>query len=409
MADHPDRRRLLLGFILVNLATGAAAGVLQMAVPLYALSLNATNTEIGLIKGVNGIGFLLLVIPAGFLVDRFGSKRLYLTGSIGCNLVAIAVSLAAAPGSLIFLMGAYGFFRSLSFIATNAAFFRSLQVMGVERVGWLNGSLTLGFSFVGPLLGGYLAKALNYPSIFHLVALLMPLPILLVMFNYRDSERGRTATTCDGTIGAQIRKFKELLMDRSIYRILLTEGVAGGCSGVFGVFIIVIVVRNLHLAPTVASALLILNGAVFIAAVFLAGPLVRRLASSTLYLASFAASSLGLLGLAFGGSLPVMGLASAILGMGLGLCQVINYSAIGAMKGEKGKITSLLATAGCTGMTVGPLAAGQLAEHFGNQLIFAFFVPLFLLLSFIVVATEPGREAENSCQSSVLTRVGEAE
>lgn len=388
MPEPPDRRRLLLGFVTINLITGTAAGVLQMVVPLYALSLNASNAQIGLIKGVNGLGFLLLVIPAGFLVDRFGSKRLYLAGSISCNLVALAVSLAAKPVALMLLMGGYGFFRSLSFIATNAAFFRSLKTIGAERVGWLNGSLTLGFSFVGPLLGGYLANCVDFSRIVQMVAVLMPIPILLVLFHYRETPRATASAAKSRDIGSQLREFGALLRNRSIYRVLLAEGLGGACSGTFGVFIIVIVVRTLHLAPTVASTLLTLQGAFFIMAVFFAGPLVKRLSTPNLYLTSFAAASLGLIGLSGAGDLLVMGLASVLLGLGLGLNQLLNYSRIGEIPGEKGKITSLLATAGSLGLAVGPLAAGKVGEHFGNQLIFAFFVPFFLLLGLMTLCSQ---------------------
>ncbi|KAF0219076.1 MAG: major facilitator superfamily [Geobacteraceae bacterium] len=392
MSDHPDRTMLLLGFVTMNLITGIAAGILQMAVPLYALSLNATNAQIGLIRGVGGMGFLLLVIPAGFLVDHFGSKKLYLMGSLGCNLVALAVSFATKSIAMIFLMGGYGFFRSLSFIATNAAFFRSLQTIGVERVGWLNGSLTLGFGFLGPLLGGYLAKNADFPLIFQLVALLMPVPILLVFFFYRESHRPVAAGNKQG-VAAQLHDFKHLLLNRSIYQVLLAEGLGGACSGTFGVFIIVIIVRTMHLSPTVASFILTLHGGVFILAVFFGGSLLKKFSPPNLYLTTFAAASLGLLGLAFTSGLFVIGLATVLLSAGLGMIQLINYSRIGEIKGEKGKITSLLASAGSAGMTVGPLAAGLLGEYFGNQLIFAFFVPFFLLLSLQIILNE-SREKE---------------
>lgn len=401
MSDHPDRKRLVLGFVTINLCTGIAAGILQMAVPLYALSLNATNAQIGLIRSAGGMGFLLLVVPAGFLVDHFGSKKLYLMGSLGCNLVALAMSFAAKAMAMTLLMGGYGFFRSLSFVATNAAFFRSLQSIGVERVGWLNGSLTLGFGFVGPLLGGYLSKNADFPLIFQLVALLMPAPILLVLFFYRESHR--VSVTGNGRgVGAQLHDFKHLLANRSIYKILLAEGLGGACSGTFGVFIIVIVVRTMHLSSTVASFVLTLHGAVFILAVFCGGSLLKKSSPVNLYLASSTTASLGLLGLAFTSSLLAIVLATVALSVGLGMIQLLNYSRIGEIQGEKGKITSLLALAGSTGMTVGPLAAGLLSDYFGNHLIFAFYVPLFIALGLGLVLGGL-RQKEPVCEAVLVS------
>jgi MFS family permease len=384
MPDRPNGKKLLLGFVTVNLITGIVVGVFQMVVPLFALSLNATNTQIGLIRGVMGLGLLLTVIPAGFLVDHFGSKKLYLAGSICCTLVTIGVCLAANPFALIVLMGMYGFFRSLSLIATNAAFFSHLNVIGLEKAGWVNGTLSLGALAVGPFLGGYLAKYVAFSQIFKVVALLYPVPILLVIFFYREAVRRRDVADGAGRGASQLREFRELLKDRAISQLLLAEGLGGACSATFGVFIIVIIIRMLNLAPTVASALLTLQGGASIMVVFLAGPLVKRHSTSSLYLASCALASLGLLGLSLTASLPVIVLASAILGIGLGLIQLVNYSRIGSLHGEKGKISGLLMAAGGAGFTVGPLAAGLASEYLGNRLIFAAFVPIFLALGFMV-------------------------
>lgn len=388
MTDLHNKKTLLFGFVSINLFTGIVVGIFQMVIPIYALSLNASNAELGMIRGGMGLGMLLTVIPVGFLVDHFGSKRLYLAGSICCTLVIVGVCLAVSPIALIVLMSLYGFFRSLSLIATNAAFFRNLSVIGVDKAGWVNGSLLLGAVAIGPLLGGLLTKYLSYSSIFYAVLALYPVPIILVILRYREVSTRRSATDDSGQTRSQLQEFRELLHDRSIRLVLFAEGLMGACSATFGVLMIVIIIKTLNLSPTVASVVLTLNGGASILVVFTAGALVKRFSSAQIYLASFSIASLGLLGLSLHAYLPVILISSAILGIGLGMTQLVNYARIGSLRGEKGKVSGLLMAAGGMGFTAGPLLAGWLSHYVYNGLIFAAFVPLFLLLGLSVIFSE---------------------
>ena len=76
--------------------------MMNLILSIYALSLNATSTQIGLIKGISGLGDLLIVLPAGFLVDYLGSKKMY---SISAVLGAIIImSLSFATNIMLLLL-----------------------------------------------------------------------------------------------------------------------------------------------------------------------------------------------------------------------------------------------------------------------------------------------------------------
>ena len=388
MPEQHNRISLLLGFVLINLFTGVVVGVFQMVIPLYALRLNASNAELGLIRGGMGLGMFLTVIPAGFFVDHFGSKRLYLAGSILCTLVIVGVCLAVTPLALIALMSMYGFFRSLSLIATNAAFFRNLSVIGLDKAAWINGSLLLGAVAIGPLLGGLLTRYIDYPSIFRMVLVLYPVPILIVFFFYRESLIRRVSHDECGKSLSQFQEFKGLFLDKSIRFTLFAELLMGACSATFGVLMIIIVIKILRLSPTMASLVLTLNGCASILVVFTAGWLVKRFSSSRLYLTSFTIASLGLFGLSLPASVPIILLSSTILGIGLGLTQLVNYAKIGSLKGEKGKVSGLQVAAGGIGFTTGPLLAGWFSHYVDVGLVFACFIPLFILLGLTIIVSE---------------------
>jgi MFS family permease len=388
MTDQQDKTSLLFGFVSINLFTGIVVGIFQMIIPLYALSLNASNAEIGLIRGGMGLGMFLTVIPAGFLVDHFGSKRLYLAGSICCTIVIIGVCLAVSPFALMVLMSMYGFFRSLSLIATNAAFFRNLRVMGMDKAAWVNGSLLLGAVAIGPLLGGLLTNFMSYPSIFIMVLALYPIPILCVIFRYRESEIGRTMNDGRSKSITQFQEFKALLFDKSIRQILFAESLMGACSATFSVLMILIIIKTLHLSATLAAVVLTLNGCTAILVVFIAGSLVNRFSTSRLYLTSFTIASFGLFGLSLPANFPIILLSSMILGIGLGFTQLVNYARIGNLCGEKGKVSGLLTAAGGIGFTAGPLLGVWLTHYIEIGFVFAAFIPLFLLLGLSVIVSE---------------------
>ena len=405
MLEQHNRNSLLLGFVLINLFTGIVVGVFQMVIPLYALSLNASNAELGFIRGGMGLGMFLTVIPAGFLVDHFGSKRLYLAGSMLCTLVIVGVCLAVSPPALIVLMSMYGFFRSLSLIATNAAFFRNLGVMGMDKAAWINGSLLFGAVAIGPLLGGLLTTYLDYPSIFMMVLALYPVPILLVFFCYRESLISRVTTDESHKFLSQFQEFKGLFLDKSIRFTLFAELLMGACSATFGVLMIIIIIKTLHLSPTMASFVLTLNGCASILVVFTAAGLVRRFSSSRLYLTSFTIASLGLFGLSLPAHVPIILLSSTILGIGLGLTQLVNYAKIGSLQGEKGKVSGLQVAAGGIGFTTGPLLAGMFSHYIDIGLVFVSFIPLFMLLGLTIIVSE-GRKRLMGAEPQLSFDVG---
>lgn len=404
MTDQHNKTLLLLGFVSINLFTGITVGIFQMVIPLFALSLNASNAELGLIRGGMGLGMFLTVIPAGFLVDHFGSKRLYLAGSISCTLVIVGVCLAATPLVLIVLMSMYGFFRSLSLIATNAAFFRSLGIIGMEKAAWINGSLLLGAVAIGPLLGGLLTRYIDYSAIFLMVLLLYPIPILIVFFRYRETPVKSEESNEKGKFVSQMEAFKELLFDKSIRYTLLAESLMGACSATFSVLMIVIIIKTLKLSSILASVVLTLNGCSAILVVFTAGSLVKLFSPARLYLTSFIIASLGLFVLSLPSNLPLILLSSIILGIGLGLTQLVNYARIGSLRGEKGKASGLLLAAGGTGFTTGPLLAGWLSHYISVGQVFAAFIPLFLLLGLSIIVSEL-REKQSEDESHLALGV----
>jgi MFS family permease len=389
-----DRNKLGTGFLILNIISSTVLGAMQLVVPLYALRLQATTAEIGLIRGISGLGMLLLIIPAGFLVDHFGAKKLFLVGSLAGTISTLAIVSAKVPHVLIWVMGLLGLFSALTIAALNATFYSNLPAMGVEKTGWYKGSISIGLTFSGPLFGALLVNEIDFSIIFIILALLTLVPSVLVYYYHTEPVKSRAISEFGGVFRSQFDELLLLLRRRTFHLTLLAESLSNGCFATFSTFIVVITARILHLSPTAASLLLSVEGGFFILTVFAAGPLIKKLNSYKLLGVSVVVTVIGLACVSFSSTLLLMTVSSGVLGLGLGLINLLTSARIGLMEGEKGKIVALLSLSVGIGICVGPILGGAVGNYIGVRNIFLAFIPLFLLLLVVAFFKEKhhGRE-----------------
>lgn len=391
MKEHHEidtPKGLITSFLILNIVSGTVGGAMQLVVPLYAMSLQASTAQIGLIRGISGIGMLLLVIPAGFLVDHFGSKKLFLTGSFSGFLSTLALTLAKVPLAMIALMGLSGLFSSLKMTALNASFFRNLKNMGLEKAGWFKGSMSIGLTFLGPAFGAFLVKVAGFQAIFGLLAALTLIPTALVFFFHSEPTVNGPVSELGDVVRRQLKEFRQLIGQRTLYLPLLTESLSTSCFATFSTFVVVIAVQILHLQPAAASVLMTAEGGVFILTVFAAGPLITRLSQFQLYLLSVTVTSVGLAMVSISDSFSLLAVSAVVLGLGLGLINLVTSSRIGTMKGEKGKIVALFSASVGAGISLGPMLGGVIGQYLGTRQIFLAFIPLFLALVALAYRTD---------------------
>lgn len=381
MFEASPRHGRLPVFLLLSLTTGLGVGVMSITIPFYALSLSATPADVGLIRAASGIGSLLVVIPAGFVVDRIGARWAYHLGSLADILCVLSFRLVSNPGQLAALGFIDSGFRSLGFNAVTAIFYNALPRFGAKRVGWHKGALSIGLSFLGPVLAGTLLGTGSFGLVFGTVIALMVLANLLMMAidtpPPRPSHEGRL------TAGAA-RALSELwVLGRRPYvaLCLATETLVTATFTAFSTFIIVLAVQDLHLNSATASLLSGSEGATFIIAVFAAGGLVQRLSPHGALLTGACVVGGSLIGFAATSYLAALFGCALTLGFGLGLLNLVTTTCAGTLVGGKGRAVSLFMASASLGGASGPATAGILAGWFGIQAAFLVFVPLYALLA----------------------------
>lgn len=370
---------LAAGFVVMNVLAGTASGVMQLAAPMRALRLEATNAQIGMLQACGGLGMLLFVLPVGFLVDRFGPRRVFRVGGLAGAGVAAAVAFADTPLALILLMAGEGLLAPLRFTALNAAFFSRLRMIGLERAGWFKGSVSIGLTCLGPLLGGFLVRCAGFPVVFGVVVALELLCASMVSVLALE-EPDRCAGPPARGLGNQLAELASVLGERSIRPVLAAEMLGAGCFSAFTAFVVAVAARELGAGPIAISQVLIAEGAAFIVTAFLAGGLaahgaaLRRLAG--------AIAAVGVLGTAVASRPAALAAAGAVLGVGLGLVHVIVSSRLGELRGAQGKISGLFQASAGVGVTLGPLACALVSRWLPAHAVLLIFIPLFLALAF---------------------------
>ncbi len=366
---------LILKFMLINISTGIAMGMVNFILPIYALSLNASSTQIGLIKGIAGIGDLLVVLPAGFMVDYLGSKKMYSVSAVMGSSIIVLISFVSNIELLLLIMVFFGMARSLRTTSLNADFFKNMNLIGVKKGGWFKGSMSVGGALIGPILGGIAIVAMSFKSYFALAGVFLLAPFLVILARTNGRNKSPVRPKNLGFTDAS-NQYKALAKNRSLVSATIIESINGAFFIAFSTFIIVLVIKDLSLSPGAAAMLIALKGGATICVVFLCGQLLRK-NNTNLYLFSFIVTILALLVLGMSRDILQLAIASVVLGIGSGLITLITFTQIGNIDGEKGKIAGIFSFGFGMGSIIGPTVGGIIGDAYGVQMIFLAFIPLF--------------------------------
>ncbi|HSM94197.1 MAG TPA: MFS transporter [Anaeromyxobacteraceae bacterium] len=390
----PPATRLLAGLLATAALTGTAGGALQLGVPLLALSLGAGSAEVALVRSISGAGMLLLVLPVGFLVDRFGSRRVYAIGAVAGAALAAAYGAGPSLPIVIALMGLEGVCAPLRFTSLTAAFYGRLSALGVGKAGWFKGSMSFGLTFLGPLIGGLLASDAGFASLFAVVAGLHLCSAALGSLCDLDGDRPRGAAPPPRP-GEQAAELLRLLRTPPIRPALAAEFLGAATFASFSAFMVVIVVRVYGADATVASRILIVEGLSFILTAFACGRFGRH-PRALLAAAGFAGAA-GTVGTLAAVGPVSLALAGVGIGLASGLLHIYVASWIAGLREAGGKVSSIFQVAAGLGVTLGPLAAALAGRHLPPQAVLVIFAPLFLLLAGTVLwrpSPEPAVERD---------------
>jgi DHA1 family inner membrane transport protein len=91
-------------------------GAVPLFLPLIRTDLGLRYTQAGTLIAGNTLVYALMQIPAGYLADRFGPRRVFLVGFFGTSLTILAVGRTTNYETILAIMVLNGFLRSLVFM-----------------------------------------------------------------------------------------------------------------------------------------------------------------------------------------------------------------------------------------------------------------------------------------------------
>ena len=172
----------VLAIIAEGLFSRLSFGVIGFALPLYARHLGLSFAQIGILISLNSAVALCFKPLLGWVGDRFGLKRTFVSSIALRSLVSLLLAFAAGPWALYAIRGLYGVSMSLRDPSANGLIAEHGGEKSVASAfAWYQTARQVANSVSKALAGLLLAMtASNYAIVFYVAFALSLLPIILV-------------------------------------------------------------------------------------------------------------------------------------------------------------------------------------------------------------------------------------
>jgi EmrB/QacA subfamily drug resistance transporter len=184
---HPQRVKILVVMCVCLGTVLSAVSSLNVALPVLARATGATQTEMQWIIDAYALVFAALLLPAGALGDRFGRRRMLLTGLVIFGAAAAAAMTVSDPSYLILTRGALGVGAALVMPATLSII--TTTHPPEERASAVSvwAGVAGGSAILGLLVAGTLLEFFSWQSVFGLNVVLAVISIAATLILVPES------------------------------------------------------------------------------------------------------------------------------------------------------------------------------------------------------------------------------
>ncbi|OTG84195.1 hypothetical protein B9T31_13650 [Acinetobacter sp. ANC 4558] len=402
--------RFMLSFILVASTAGLGIGTAKVAISLFAIELNASEFEMGLIAASQMIGILFMGLPAGALIKRYGPLFIFSLGSLLAGLCYALTPWVQHAWFLILFSALASFCMPLRFVSLNTVFMSHLYQIGAAKAGWFRGAHMIGFMLIGPILAVWFTHNLGFIGGFIALGALFIIPVIIAptMFNsYQIDTKKATPISWKSVI----QPLYLLKKEKTLRYVSLLEFASSASMMYFTFFIVVIAIQNYGFSATAAASLVSLYGAIYMVTLFTVGHLFERLGKKHFYQISSASIATGLFFLALPWGQYWLWTGSAILGVGLGGMGVANLSTFAQIGQRVGmeNVSALSSFFGPVGSLLSGVVGGLFGYVWGLQNLFFIWMFLFLGLLVLLQIKQPFNSPEQpqitNSEVEILTNV----
>jgi MFS family permease len=376
----PDSRRTLAIYVAAG-ASFAALSARGLTVPLYAHELGADRFQVGALFSVATLAAAVLSMPAGVLIDRFGTRTLLILSLI----IAAGSQLALAEATTVAPLFVWQIVGGLGAGAQQAALFSAITALVPSSrlgraMGWLTFSMQAGF-FIGPSIGGLLLQWISLRTDIAVTTALLVFAIPGAMVASTAPQSGQRLSF--------MRPIRALISQRAFGPVVIGLVAATLAWGTVGAFLPIFGKESLGLPNSQIGLLLAIQAVANGLARIPGGRLVDRakhrwpIVFVGVMVWSVAAIVLGHLS---GFWLPVILLviatpfiATAYVAMGVVFGDLSTGSTRGVTMGAYGTVLFL-------GLAAGPLAFGPIVQAYGYSAGFTACAAVAMVLALVMAA-----------------------
>lgn len=386
-AGEPVPRRTSIGIYGTAFFSLSMVPMASILIPLWMISLGATPLMVGIAIGIRSFLPLLFSIHGGVLMDRLGPRRVTLAVAIIAAVLYPAYPLMPWYVAILCLQAIFGLAQGLCWVGSQTFYGRHMRGHGGAAgrlVFFSNGGC-----FLGPLILGAVAEHLGTHAGFGFLCLW---GIAMVVFTLLVPDDGSRAT------GGQVR-WRDLVPRLADYRsaiglcvvpvvmmVMIFTFIRIANASVQTSFYVVYL-GEIQLGETLIGALL--GTANFVGTV--TPPLIqnieRRVPALWVLVGATAATIVFMAVTPLIGSVPLLFLAAAAYGagVGLGFPTLLALLSRAIPREEQGKSVGLRTSVNRLASLIIPVAMGALAEAFGVTV--SFFVVGVALLAATAATT----------------------
>ncbi len=191
MEGMTESRRWLITFavMLVTVLEVLDLTIVNVALPYMKGTLNATTDQISWVLTSYVVSSGIMMPLTGYLIERFGLKRLILTNILGFMISSMFCGMSVSLGMMVACRIAQGVFGA-SLVPVSQFILRTIfppeqitKAMAIWGIGIMAGPI------LGPTLGGYITDTLNWRWIFYVNVPMCMLAFFMCMKLLEETER----------------------------------------------------------------------------------------------------------------------------------------------------------------------------------------------------------------------------
>ena len=358
----PLQRALVYASAFFGITTESLIGML---LPLWAIERGLPPAQLGTAVALASFSPLLLAVPAGALCDRYGDRRVMLWAGLGAGVTAALYPLAGGFLAACALQLLGGLARSMSWLAAQSYAIRATPPG--ERNTFMGR-----FSFAGsvgmllaPLAAGALVDWFGLTAGFLLMAVWGGL-LAAVALPLPDRRDGVAQGTLWQVTGGAYRQALPLLGQASLMIVMLLTLLRLSAAAVNASFYPVHLDQVGFSPASIGLMFACINGAISVGSLA-AAAVIRRTSMTQVLFGSIALSVLSISAVPFVRAPLVVGLLSALHGLGLGLSLPTLLAAIGRQTApsQRGLVIGLRTLFNRLGYFAVPVLLGALVQIFG--------------------------------------------